>query len=1112
MEERRAFVVLGTEPKDGEDAVRAAYRKKLRLVNPEDDPKGFLELREAYETALACLERAKAGTKEEKDESPSGLFLQRVQALYDSLEKRQEEGAWDRLFSDPAFLDLEEEENCRKKLFVWLMSHSYLPTQIWKTLDRHLSIAADREKLLEEYPSDFVGYLVRKVREGEEFSFEQLKGEDGADIDGWILLFIKAGREERENNDAALEETIREARKKGLSHPDLSMILARLRYRQGSAEEGDAIVQSLLEGEFGQSPNVLFQAAEYYRDSDRQEAAHSLYEQLLEEMPDHYMANRRMAQRYLELEDYARAKKCVNVLLTYPMDEETKALIQKVNEGLSVRLRRTLAENPEDFGARMELGWCCLQENEPNEAIALIEAVVPAADQEKEYVNLAGKAYYAAECYSEALPRIQRWIDLLKRGIENGEGETGRDLERLATAWTMMAEIAAQRGKAAPPGRKDPCYLQAIQYLDRAKEAHETAGQEYTRARIYLEWGQYEECARICGKLTEEYPGFGAAYALHQKACAKLFDASGVVRDYRALLQLIPSYAGSRELAAEVFYQLNEREELDSLLKEAQEAGVLTAELKRYRFLLMAAEAKTREALLQALDYARTVHEQGEKEGWSDGQKARLYALRARNYWRIQGVDTALQLIEKAILLDPEDSEYVYIKAGLCKDKRDYEEALKLYLQCESDYDQTPHFYANVGECYDSMGQKDEALSWLERAAQMEPDNAGVRARILRIFRAQPKQLALEEVRQKAELYARQMTESGNSAWHWIESGLLYMELQEYGQAANQLERAVAADPEDPFAHSNLARAYRLLNRPADALREGKEGVAYFERDPAPWHWEVLGDIYRQQHEYGQALDAYLENWKRFPKQRSNFLYPLIELYCLQGNWQQAMQKIGEIYPEQSREYAAATVRTYSLAGFWKQAARYVRYCYPAAGFDLASLHSQMARLYWYQGKLRNAAACMQSALRILPEDSPLYSKYCLQAADIWFYRGKREKAARMAQKAWGGQKEGEETEQANWRTDGGLRRLYELGTLYLYRGDLSKAWALAEKMERQPHCSDCVYGFCTDARELKAGILTAQGDFPGAVRILEEILEESPMDLDVKMKITLLKKRGGIR
>ena len=403
MEERRAFVVLGTEPKDGEDAVRAAYRKKLRLVNPEDDPKGFLELREAYETALACLERAKAGTKEEKDESPPASFCSGFRRCTILWKRGRRKGVGPAV-SDPAFLDLEEEENCRKKLFVWLMSHSYLPTQIWKTLDRHLSIAADREKLLEEYPSDFVGYLVRKVREGEEFSFEQLKGEDGADIDGWILLFIKAGREERENNDAALEETIREARKKGLSHPDLSMILARLRYRQGSAEEGDAIVQSLLEGEFGQSPNVLFQAAEYYRDSDRQEAAHSLYEQLLEEMPDHYMANRRMAQRYLELEDYARAKKCVNVLLTYPMDEETKALIQKVQRRAVGPASPNACRKPEDFGARMELGWCCLQENEPNEAIALIESVVPAADQEKEYVNLAGKAYYAANAIRRPCP------------------------------------------------------------------------------------------------------------------------------------------------------------------------------------------------------------------------------------------------------------------------------------------------------------------------------------------------------------------------------------------------------------------------------------------------------------------------------------------------------------------------------------------------------------------------------------------------------------------------------------------------------------------------------------------------------------------------------------
>ena len=57
MEERKAFLVLGAQPGDGEEAIKAAYRKKLKLVNPEDDPKGFQELREAYETALEWIRK-----------------------------------------------------------------------------------------------------------------------------------------------------------------------------------------------------------------------------------------------------------------------------------------------------------------------------------------------------------------------------------------------------------------------------------------------------------------------------------------------------------------------------------------------------------------------------------------------------------------------------------------------------------------------------------------------------------------------------------------------------------------------------------------------------------------------------------------------------------------------------------------------------------------------------------------------------------------------------------------------------------------------------------------------------------------------------------------------
>lgn len=61
------WTTLGLEPTADRDAVRAAYRTRLRDVGPDKDPAGFQALRQAYETVLASLDAADGQTEDADD-------------------------------------------------------------------------------------------------------------------------------------------------------------------------------------------------------------------------------------------------------------------------------------------------------------------------------------------------------------------------------------------------------------------------------------------------------------------------------------------------------------------------------------------------------------------------------------------------------------------------------------------------------------------------------------------------------------------------------------------------------------------------------------------------------------------------------------------------------------------------------------------------------------------------------------------------------------------------------------------------------------------------------------------------------------------------------------
>ena len=87
MNELKIWEILGIEQTKDEQKIKAAYRKVLTSVNPEDNPEGFKQLRQAYEQAVVYASSKEENEEENLDEVD--LWVKKVENIYGNISKRR---------------------------------------------------------------------------------------------------------------------------------------------------------------------------------------------------------------------------------------------------------------------------------------------------------------------------------------------------------------------------------------------------------------------------------------------------------------------------------------------------------------------------------------------------------------------------------------------------------------------------------------------------------------------------------------------------------------------------------------------------------------------------------------------------------------------------------------------------------------------------------------------------------------------------------------------------------------------------------------------------------------------------------------------------------------
>ena len=774
--------ILEIEETIDKNEIQAAYRAKLLKTHPEDDPEGFMELRAAYEEAIKLADRAErageagsaaggsccedgadgngtgsvaAGMQWGSD--PVGLWMQKVDHVYNHFSKRKNPEEWKKLLEDEAAINLDTKVQARSELLKYFMEHYFLPQEVMTVLDQHFGFIENMDELSEEFPRNYLDIIIVQGLQREEYPpYRYLNGDDSCDFDEYLRTGIRLSQYISAGDTKKGLQAVEDMKSMGIDNPFLDIDYAKVLCQAERYDEAAFWLEDLLE-EYPEIDDVHLMMADVCFFMEDYDGAMEKYQMIFDKDPEQEWAAQGRAKCMMKNGQFKEANEIFCKLMEKnPYDMDTGEWLRECNNQHIKALRKQLgldgdeepgpdtgdsdpqstcgappasagsaavpdADNtaapgaPEDEQGTaerrdqsllMDLGWCYFQNEEYDQVLSMMQYVVPEDEHKIGYESLVGRSALFADRYMKAIKHLQNWEQLLL-DLDDSEENTEKKKNQMPFCLLLQSYAWDKKGDNH----------KSLEVAEKALTHDPEDTEILVHKGMMLSKMWYMDDAVECfNRAIELRPELHTAYVMRARALYYMGYYSDGYEDCERTLERFPYELAAFVFKVKILLEVGQFDMADEILAYLEGEELAGTELDFLKGFVLEARGQQDEAWAI---YEGIVNQPAdrEKQMFDVQNLAEVYHHMAVLKYGSKGATYGQveDLIDKGLA---EDARYVYLlemRAEMAGERKQFKKALETYLKIEEVAPGRIGIYGAIDNLLREQGQWDRALEYAEK-------------------------------------------------------------------------------------------------------------------------------------------------------------------------------------------------------------------------------------------------------------------------------------------------------------------------------------------------------------------------------------------------------------